>query len=667
MNASVALIPGIPVAGWLLLAAGGKRLDGGTVRIVTAAACAAMFALVCGWSTNLGGSQATEFRATLIDPWISIGGDGGLSVALKLRFDALAGAMLAAIALAGLAVALRGIEGTPGERRRFAGGLLLCLAAASGTILADDFLSFLVLWSLSSLAAGRMLEVRRERPADAAAARSLVLAQRLTDVVLAIGVFSIWSWLGTLDMATVLGGNFGGEGDFLAGGEAEIEPTIASGFAAMSQAPRWLVELDERQPGSATLLAACLLAGAVGRCAQFPIFAWLRDAAKTRPAAIAAIVGVVMLPGVYLLARCTPLFAAAPEGRLLAMALGGMTMVLAGVIACSQSDAKSAVAFAAVSQFGCAFLGLGLGTEAAFVAAVMLGTTHAAAYAVMLSAVEDRSAADRSAEDADADLPAHLDRRVAAIAKWSFASGAVLVASGLWGAHAIFGELWNASAAVDASAADGDSGPSPAVPLAGLLLSFGMAGLFLASLALSRAFVLGFLGNRNGAGLRVVPVESEPISLGSRLQPLILAAAAAAPLWGAWKLLSVDARPFGGGVGLPIALAGMVCGWWGARAGDRLPTALRRMLAPVSRLGRHRFYLEDVFFLGIVLPLRAVAQIGRFVDWFLIDGLLVGLPARLAALAARGTAPLREMGARFYLLSMVLATAVLLGVLMWRS
>ncbi|MEX0701813.1 MAG: proton-conducting transporter membrane subunit [Planctomycetales bacterium] len=633
MTAGLALIPFAPLAAWLLLAAGGRRLHAAASRSVAAAACAAVFGLACWLLAALDASAAPAFRATLVNHWLRIDSSrdlvsdspSGIDVAFAWRFDPLAGWLVAGIALAGFGVAVRGTRGSISEQRRFAGGLLLCVAAAAGAVLAADFLQFYLLWSLLSLAAWRMIDVQPERAADAAAGRALVLAQRLADVGLGIGVFSIWSWCGTFDMAQAM----------------EAGPA----------GPAWLVAFDEQHTGAATLLAACLLAGTIGRCAQFPIFGWLHEVGKTRAAANAAVVGVVMPVGIYLLARCGPLFAAAPEGRLLAMAFGGMTILLAGTIACAQDDLKPAIAFAAVAQFGFALLGLGTGTERGFVAAVLLCVTHAVAYAVLLAAGEDIAAAT----DREAPHPARPRSSIPTRARWSFAFAALLVATGLWGEHAILGELWNASAAPDPGASN--------IPLAPPLLVLGMAGLFLVALALSRAFALDFTGERSAGGLRIAPAAAEWAPVACWWWPVVLAIAAASPWLGISSLSAGSGDAFAAGFGLPIALAGLVCGWMAARAEGRMPAPL----APLARLGRHRFYLEDVFFLGVILPLRGLAQVGRFADWFLIDGLLVGLPGRLVTLAARGMSPLREAGARFYLLSMVLAAAVLLAVLVWRS
>jgi hypothetical protein len=57
--------------------------------------------------------------------------------------------------------------------------------------------------------------------------------------------------------------------------------------------------------------------------------------------------------------------------------------------------------------------------------------------------------------------------------------------------------------------------------------------------------------------------------------------------------------------------------------------------------------------------------LSRFFDWFLIDGLLVQIPARFPSEVARLARPLEQGAARLYALGIFLATAVLLAAVLW--
>src|SRR5260370_13661722 len=67
-----------------------------------------------------------------------------------------------------------------------------------------------------------------------------------------------------------------------------------------------------------------------------------------------------MVPaGVYLVARCTPLFVLEPTAQILVAAIGAFTALLAALIALTQNDLKRVLAYSTISQLGYMFLALG--------------------------------------------------------------------------------------------------------------------------------------------------------------------------------------------------------------------------------------------------------------------------------------------------------------------
>ena len=108
-----------------------------------------------------------------------------------------------------------------------------------------------------------------------------------------------------------------------------------------------------------TLTAACLLifCGAVGKSAQFPLYVWLPDAMEG-PTPVSALIhaATMVTAGVYLLARCMPLFVLCPDVQLTVACIGAFTALLAAFIALTQNDLKRVLAYSTVSQIGYMFL-----------------------------------------------------------------------------------------------------------------------------------------------------------------------------------------------------------------------------------------------------------------------------------------------------------------------
>jgi NADH-quinone oxidoreductase subunit L len=120
--------------------------------------------------------------------------------------------------------------------------------------------------------------------------------------------------------------------------------------------------LDET---TVTIIALLLFAGAVGKSAQFPLHVWLPDAMEG-PTPVSALIHAATMvnAGVYLVARANPIFAEAPTAMWVVAIIGTFTAILAAAIALTQNDIKKVLAYSTVSQLAYMFLALGIGAWA---------------------------------------------------------------------------------------------------------------------------------------------------------------------------------------------------------------------------------------------------------------------------------------------------------------
>ncbi len=114
--------------------------------------------------------------------------------------------------------------------------------------------------------------------------------------------------------------------------------------------------------GGAGLVTLGVLIAAMGKSAQFPVGGWLPRAMEG-PTASSAIFygGLSVHAGVYLMARIEPLYADSPGLRLLIVAIGSLTAIAGTLSAQVSPDAKSALAYATITQVGIMFVECGLG------------------------------------------------------------------------------------------------------------------------------------------------------------------------------------------------------------------------------------------------------------------------------------------------------------------
>ncbi len=115
-----------------------------------------------------------------------------------------------------------------------------------------------------------------------------------------------------------------------------------------------------------TLICLLLFCGAVGKSAQIPLHVWLPDAMEG-PTPVSALIhaATMVTAGVFMVARCNPLFSMSHTAMNTVAIVGGVTAIFAATIALVQNDIKRVIAYSTVSQLGYMFLALGVGAYSA--------------------------------------------------------------------------------------------------------------------------------------------------------------------------------------------------------------------------------------------------------------------------------------------------------------
>lgn len=116
-------------------------------------------------------------------------------------------------------------------------------------------------------------------------------------------------------------------------------------------------------------ICAGLFVGAVAKSAQIPLHSWLPDAMEG-PTPVSALIhaATMVTAGVYLVARCAPLWDKSPGAQMMVGTIGALTALAAAILGAAQWDIKRILAYSTMSQIGYMILGVGVGAYAGGVA-----------------------------------------------------------------------------------------------------------------------------------------------------------------------------------------------------------------------------------------------------------------------------------------------------------
>jgi NADH-quinone oxidoreductase subunit L len=193
-------------------------------------------------------------------------------------------------------------------------------------VLSDNFVGLLVGWGLVGLASYFLIGFWFERLSAVAAARKAFVMNVVGDVGIMFAIFLIFASVHSI-----------GFGDAFA--------------AAGSYGP-------------APLFAICLalFIGAAAKSAQVPLHTWLPDAMEG-PTPVSALIhaATMVTAGVYLVARCAPLWQGSASAQMLVGTIGGLTALLGAILGTAQWDIKRILAYSTMSQIGYMIMGVGVG------------------------------------------------------------------------------------------------------------------------------------------------------------------------------------------------------------------------------------------------------------------------------------------------------------------
>ncbi|MDP5054741.1 MAG: NADH-quinone oxidoreductase subunit L, partial [Congregibacter sp.] len=294
MSLTLAAIPGIPLLSAAALIMFGGRMSRTLVAAFGAGSIGIAALLVV--AQVLAYVDEPAVGTALLWTWMSV---AELKVGVAFYIDGLTLVMLSVITGVGFLIHVYSIEFMWEDKgfSRFFAYMNLFVGAMLILVMADNLLLLFLGWEGVGMCSYLLVGFWYTNPANGAAARKAFIVTRVGDALMALGLFLLFTELGTLD----------------------IQPLLAAANL------EW--DVGGSLPVLATLL---LLGGAVGKSAQLPLHTWLPDA-MAGPTPVSALIhaATMVTAGVYLIARLHELFLLAPVTMAVVAWLGLATLLLA--------------------------------------------------------------------------------------------------------------------------------------------------------------------------------------------------------------------------------------------------------------------------------------------------------------------------------------------------
>ncbi|WP_404783934.1 NAD(P)H-quinone oxidoreductase subunit F [Altericista sp. CCNU0014] len=144
---------------------------------------------------------------------------------------------------------------------------------------------------------------------------------------------------------------------------------------------QWAESNPQLPTGTATLLGLALIAGPMGKCAQFPLHLWLDEAMEGPLPSTILRNSVVVATGAWVLIKLEPVLALSPAVLTTAIAIGAVSAVGGTLIAIAQIDVKRALSYSVSAYMGLVFIAVGTQQDEA---ALLLVLIHALAMALLV-------------------------------------------------------------------------------------------------------------------------------------------------------------------------------------------------------------------------------------------------------------------------------------------
>ena len=336
----------LPLLGSIISGFCGKRLGAKSCQILTSSfvSISAILSLFIFYEVFVQDYSSNK----LIFNWIS---SGDFHVNWSINIDPLTSVMLVVVSLISSIIHFYsiGYMSHDPHKPRFMSYLSLFTFAMLTLVTADNFLQLYFGWEGVGLCSYLLIGFWYKKPSANAAAIKAFIVNRVGDFGLAIGIFLIFFFYGTVNYNEVF----------------QQTPLLSQKEIIFLGIEFNLI----------TLICLLLFLGAMGKSAQILLHTWLPDAMEG-PTPVSALIhaATMVTAGVFLVVRCSPMFEYSQTALNVVATVGMITAFFAATVALVQNDIKRIIAYSTCSQLGYMFFAAGVG---AYHVAIFHLFTHA--------------------------------------------------------------------------------------------------------------------------------------------------------------------------------------------------------------------------------------------------------------------------------------------------
>ncbi|MDA8089439.1 MAG: NADH-quinone oxidoreductase subunit L [Nitrospiraceae bacterium] len=609
---SLLLIPALPLLAFIINITLGKGIIKDKAHLVSIPALAASWAIAMLAVYNVF-SRGNVFEGNLYT-WVV---SGAFRVQVGFLVDQLTAVMLVVVTSVGLLVNIYSAGYMRGDKGfyRFFAYLSLFVFSMLMLIMANNFLQLYFGWEAVGLCSYFLIGFWYEKKSAADAGKKAFIVNRFGDFGFGLGIMLIFLYTGSLQYSNV--------------------------FPAAHSLAGQTVSLFGSNVPLPTVIALLLFCGAMGKSAQFPLHVWLPDAMEG-PTPVSALIhaATMVTAGVFMVARCSPIFNLSPVAMGVVAITGAFTALFAATIALTQNDIKRVIAYSTISQLGYMFLACGVGAYGA-------GVFHLYTHGFFKALLFLGAGSVMHAMSGELDL-----RKMGGLKKympvtyWTFLLASLSI-SGIPGFAGFFSKdeiLWRAYS----------SGP-----LGKVLWAVGVLTALLTAFYSFRLVFMAFHGKFRGSIEQERHLHESPMSMGLPL--LILAVGAVAAGWVGISpviseslgmgpldkigpfLATVVGTPVSTGapttelalmgVSVLMALLGILLAAYMYLWKPEAPEALARTFRLPYKLSFNKYYIDEIYDNAIVKPTFWVAKnvIVGVTDGKWIEGIVNGVPKAIGS------------------------------------